>query len=891
MHHFIYPSKDTFITNRDGQYGKNFGVDEILQIGTTNKPVVCLSPTKDYVYTDTIFNGIGVQNFGGYFTGSFGGTVASSDGIMSGSILMFSASYFSGSVDGVVIETSGSISGSLIDGIISGSIIAPYVSGLFVGEITGAVACLTGTGSGVDTRAESNWITTNGQFVNRSLLTFNIQRISESIASGDISNPRFLLNLKVCDEYELPITYTIYAYPISQSWVMGNGYWLNGGSSEGVSWNYRDRTDGTPWYTASISTPKPAIDFVSNPSLLTASFGYGGGTWYTSSCASQSFSYQPSDICMDVTPIVTQWLNGDIPNNGFILLSSDELLATGSGFTLKFFSKDTNTIYSPYLDIAWNDAVFTTGSISTGSVQISTINPGISASIQSGSSMNLAGGINGCFSSSVILSLVPHYILATDQIFDYSAPNSQANNVWWANNGYHYDSWESAWDLDPYHGGFLPNTDITMTVMPNYGSPPVSQFTGSFVGSFMGTASYAEGTISGSMLIFDASYFTGSIDGVSGIETSGAISGSLIDGFISGTIIAPQMIGVFDGMITSSIAYLNGTGSGTYLDSTFQSFTGFANGAGLSGNIIGVPVFGSTNGLIALSQSLITGSCGTQFYTYLAKAIFTDGPFSGSTFTAYYNNNKFENALLTGSWNEVSLLGAHINIPLPSQIDPYVYAYVYGPYISGTAMGTYTISGSVSESGGSNSASFNGQFIDGVTLGASLRVQLSGSIYTSSYNYTSSIAMTSSVFNALDIERPFSINLQSLQPQYKSGDMVKIYVFGRKKYPQKYFGRSTQQEQYMIPESLPSSSFFALKDNQTDEIVINFDEFTQISCEYPYGNFFYLDTTGLPQERYYRILIQVNNSDSSYTIDTGKIFKIVRGSSKASPAWSSSEIE
>jgi hypothetical protein len=76
-----------------------------------------------------------------------------------------------------------------------------------------------------------------------------------------------------------------------------------------------------------------------------------------------------------------------------------------------------------------------------------------------------------------------------------------------------------------------------------------------------------------------------------------------------------------------------------------------------------------------------------------------------------------------------------------------------------------------------------------------------------------------------------------------------------------------------------------LKDNQTDEIVLNFDSYTQISCEYPNGNYFYLDTTGLPQERYYRVLIQVNGSDSSYTIDTGKTFKIVRGSSKTSPSW------
>jgi hypothetical protein len=92
----------------------------------------------------------------------------------------------------------------------------------------------------------------------------------------------------------------------------------------------------------------------------------------------------------------------------------------------------------------------------------------------------------------------------------------------------------------------------------------------------------------------------------------------------------------------------------------------------------------------------------------------------------------------------------------------------------------------------------------------------------------------------------------------------------------KYFGISTQQEQYLIPEFLPSASYYALKDNQTDEIVVNFDTYTRISCEYPNGNYFYVDTTSLPQERYYRILIRIDDGQQIDTIDTGKTFKITR---------------
>ena len=79
-----------------------------------------------------------------------------------------------------------------------------------------------------------------------------------------------------------------------------------------------------------------------------------------------------------------------------------------------------------------------------------------------------------------------------------------------------------------------------------------------------------------------------------------------------------------------------------------------------------------------------------------------------------------------------------------------------------------------------------------------------------------------------------------------------------------------------MPEFLPTSSYYALKDNQTDEIVMGFDSYTQISCEYPNGNYFLVDTTSLPQERYYRILVRVQDGTQIDTIDTGKTFKITR---------------
>lgn len=825
MHHFIYPTQDTYVTNRSGLVDKNFGIDEILQVGTSNIVQRVLNATKDYYYVNEVFNGQGFGNFTGIVTGSFGGSSSFATGIISGSGLEFSASYFSGSIDGVTQELSASVvSGSLIDGTISGSLLFPYVTGIFTGQLTGSNICFTGTGSGAETVNEQNWTTDTVQFVDRTMLKFDISAISASVANGIIIAPQFFLKLKVCNEYDLPIAYRLYALPISQSWEMGDGYWSDGGSELGASWTYRDMDNGNAWYSQSLSGSRHSVDFISNPSLSTTSFAYGGGTWYTSSWCSQSFQYQSSDVYMDVTPMAMAWISGTLPNEGLLVISSDELVVTGSGFILKFFSQDTNTIYSPCLDVAWNDSTFVTGSESTASVSFVTMSAGITASIQSGSTFTIAGGISGSFSASTFIS---------------------------------FGSYHTTGSSGSVSGSFV-------------------DFSGSFSGSF-GTSllTFVNGYISGSSDVTNASYFSGSIDNVPVELSASAVSGSEVVGIITGSsLISASFISYFEGFAVSPSGYpiiISGSMiSSSYLDPELFVVSGIVDGTGLAGNILGMPILGPYFGTVEVSSSEVTGPCGNTFTTQYASASFTGGIFSGSTFTAYYVDYKFENAILTGSWTEAALLGTTVTIPLPSPVAPYAYAYVSGAYISGKALGTYVLSGSTS-------ASFNGQFIQGNLLGGYLNVQLSGSVYTSSFVTTGSVEMTSSLLFPMDIDRPFTITIQNLSPTYRAGDIVKIGVFGRKQFPLKTFGKTTQQQQYLIPEFLPSSSYYALKDNQTEEIVLNFDSYTQLSCEYPYGNYFIVDTTGLPQERYYRVLIRVNNGNEIYTIDTGKTFKIVRG--------------
>ena len=184
----------------------------------------------------------------------------------------------------------------------------------------------------------------------RSLIKFDTAPLSESIASGEITMSSAEMLLTHCVGTEIPNEYTIYAYPISQSWDMGIGTRFDKISTDGVSWN--SRKTSTSWIIGSASLES------------SGSYNGKGGVRYTGSSASQLFNYESTDISMDVSQSISSWVEGDLPNEGFILkhdsAKENDTIDYGQ---LKFFSKETNTIYQPKLRIGWDDSSFITGSL------------------------------------------------------------------------------------------------------------------------------------------------------------------------------------------------------------------------------------------------------------------------------------------------------------------------------------------------------------------------------------------------------------------------------------------------------------------------------------------------------------------------------------------------
>lgn len=82
---------------------------------------------------------------------------------------------------------------------------------------------------------------------------------------------------------------------------------------------------------------------------------------------------------------------------------------------------------------------------------------------------------------------------------------------------------------------------------------------------------------------------------------------------------------------------------------------------------------------------------------------------------------------------------------------------------------------------------------------------------------------------------------------------------------------------YTTNYSLPTASYYAIKDLDTNEYVVDFDTtYTKISND-DNGSYFDIYMNGLQPERYYKILIQTTVDGSTLVKDKDYIFKVVNG--------------
>ena len=230
--------------------------------------------------------------------------------------------------------------------------------------------------TGLDEILEINKVVNNNGTVgnvSRILIDFDLSFISKSIQDGKIpANAQYFLNLYDATSEEVEAEQPLHVYMVSGSWKQGTGKLDHDPvTSDGATYQYRDHEAKTPWVTGSVLTD--------------------GGAWFTASVDGQyevSTSYDLTFDRRDVRANVTDLVNNFIysssvyPNNGFIVKREDsgshgdhpsssmfDFDAGQEGDSsrlgnLKYFSRDTHTIYPPKLEAVWDDSSFSTGSLS-----------------------------------------------------------------------------------------------------------------------------------------------------------------------------------------------------------------------------------------------------------------------------------------------------------------------------------------------------------------------------------------------------------------------------------------------------------------------------------------------------------------------------------------------
>jgi len=218
----------------------------------------------------------------------------------------------------------------------------------------------------------------------RSVVKFDMSEIQSALSkySVDLNDCKFLLQLYTTTAKNLPAEYTITANVLAQDWINGTGFQeSNPVIGNGITWNYP--ITGSMWISSSQQIQ------VNSSSLYISGSGKGGSWLYQSGSGvfnqsffnqsffsqpglgnSEDFSYRPTDLNIDVTDAVKLWISGSgghsIDNNGFLLRfsDSDELNDLITGY-IRFFSRETHTIYVPKLTMYWDNSTFTTGSLTS----------------------------------------------------------------------------------------------------------------------------------------------------------------------------------------------------------------------------------------------------------------------------------------------------------------------------------------------------------------------------------------------------------------------------------------------------------------------------------------------------------------------------------------------
>jgi hypothetical protein len=188
----------------------------------------------------------------------------------------------------------------------------------------------------------------------RVLIHFDLTTLKSLVSQGKISpdDPSFWCKIHLKDVYggqPCPSNFTISIFPLSSSFEEGLGKDVSFYSDKDVS-NWLTSSSGNPWYVTGSGL---------------GCFSTGSGDFITSSMSlastetTQYFKTGYEDLTIDVTPLVSATLSGELPDSGFRISFENTLEVDSQTYFVKRFASRTAYDESkrPKMIVGFDDSI------------------------------------------------------------------------------------------------------------------------------------------------------------------------------------------------------------------------------------------------------------------------------------------------------------------------------------------------------------------------------------------------------------------------------------------------------------------------------------------------------------------------------------------------------
>ena len=113
--------------------------------------------------------------------------------------------------------------------------------------------------------------------------------------------------------------------------------------------------------------------------------------------------------------------------------------------------------------------------------------------------------------------------------------------------------------------------------------------------------------------------------------------------------------------------------------------------------------------------------------------------------------------------------------------------------------------------------------------------------------------------------------IKDIKSEYKKNTIERINVGVREKFPTKTFNKRFR---YTLENFTTDALFFSVRDAETEEVIIDFSDYTQISCDQE-GHYFNFNFKCLRRGRLYKFLIRHDRNETSRIFQEDRTFMVV----------------